>query len=69
MPERPLILSRDEGMPHPIKVDQEISSAINRVLFHQRSPADIRIINAKVNANGTITAIPHKHTTAAMALI
>jgi hypothetical protein len=69
MAERRLILRRDEGVPRPNKMDQEIVSAINRVLFHQKAPAHIRIMNAKRNARGTITAITHQNATAAMALI
>jgi hypothetical protein len=69
MAQRRLILRRDEGVPLPNKMDQEIASAINRALFHQKAPAHIRIMNAKNNARGTITAITHQNATAAMALI
>jgi len=49
-------------------MDQEIASAINRVLFQQKAPAPIRIMNAKRNAKGAITAITHPNATAEMAL-
>jgi len=63
-----LILRRDEGIPLPNKLDQEIASAINRGLFHRKAPAHIWIMNAKTNVNGAITAITHQNTPAAMAL-
>jgi hypothetical protein len=47
---------------------QEIASVINRALFHQKAPAHIRIMNAKSNAKGAITAITHLNATAEMAL-
>jgi len=49
-------------------MDQEIASAINRALFHQKAPAHIRIMNAKRNAKGVITAITHPNATAEIAL-
>jgi hypothetical protein len=49
-------------------MDQEIASAINRALFHQQAPARIRIMNARRNAKGAITAITHQNATAEMAL-
>ena len=49
-------------------MDQEIASAINRALFHQKAPAHIRIMNAKRNAKGAITAITHPNATADIAL-
>jgi len=49
-------------------MDQEIASAIIRVLFHQKAPAHIRIINAKRNAKGAISAIMHPSTTPEMDL-
>jgi len=69
MAERRLILRRDEGVPPPNTMDREVASAINRALFHQKALAHIRIMNAKRNARGTITAITHQNPTAAMALI
>jgi hypothetical protein len=68
MAERCLIGRSDESVPLPNKMDQEIVSAINRVLFHQQAPAHIRIINARRNAKGAITAITHQNTTAGMVL-
>jgi hypothetical protein len=66
--DRLIILRRDEKVPLPNKMDQEIVSAINRALFHQQAPAHIRIINARSNAQCAITAITHQNTTAEMAL-
>ena len=68
MAERRLILRRDESVPLFNRMDQEIASAINRALFHQKAPAHIRIMNAKRNAKGAITAITHPNATAEMAL-
>jgi hypothetical protein len=50
-------------------MDLEIASAINRALSHQKAPAHIRIMNAKTNARGAITAITHQNATAAIALM
>ena len=49
-------------------MDQEIASAINRARFHQQAPAHSRIINARRNAKGTITAITLQNATAEMAM-
>jgi len=49
-------------------MDQEIASAINTALFHQKALAHIRFINAKRNSKGAITAITQQNATAAMAL-
>jgi len=68
MAERRLILRRDESVPLPNKIDQEIASAINIALFYQKAPAHVRIMNAKRNAKGTIMAITHQNATAAMTL-
>jgi hypothetical protein len=69
MAERRLILRRDESVPPPNKMDQEIASAINRALFHQKAPAHVRIMNAKRNARGTIMAVTYQNAMAAMALM
>jgi len=50
-------------------MDQEIASAINRALFHHQAPAHIRIMNARRNAKGAITAITNQNATAEMALL
>jgi len=50
MAERRLILRRDESVPLSKKMDQEITSAINSALIHQKAPAHISIINANRNA-------------------
>jgi len=55
-------------VPLPNKMGQDIVSAINRALFHQQAPAHIRIINARKNAKGAITAITHQNATAEMAM-
>jgi len=68
MAERRLISRRDKSVPLSNNMDQEIASAINRALFHQKAPAHIRIMNAKRNAKGAITAITHPNETAEMAL-
>jgi hypothetical protein len=68
MAERRLILRRDERVPPPNKMDQNIVSAINRVLFQQKAPAHIRIMNARRNGKGSITAIRHQNATSEMAL-
>jgi hypothetical protein len=49
-------------------MDQEIASAINRALFHQKALAHIRIMNVKRNAKGVITGITHSNSTAETAL-
>jgi len=59
---------RDQSVPLCNKMDQEITSAINRALFHQKAMAHIRIMNAKRNVKGAITAITHPNATAQMAL-
>jgi len=66
--DRPRILRRDESVPLSNKKDQDIASAITRALFHQKTPAHIRIMNAKWNAKGAITAITHLNATAEMPL-
>jgi hypothetical protein len=68
MADRRLILSRDESVPLPNKMDQDIASAINRALSHQQAPAHIRIMNARRNAKGVITAITHQNATAEMVM-
>jgi hypothetical protein len=49
-------------------MDQEIVSTINKALFHQQAPAHSRIMNARRNAKGVITAITHRNATAEMAM-
>jgi hypothetical protein len=68
MAEIRLIPRRDENITLPNKMDQEITSVIHRVLFHQKAPAHIRIMNTTRNAKGAITAITHPNATAEMAL-
>jgi len=55
-------------VPLPNKMDQEIALAINRALFHQQALAHIRIMNARRNVKGAISAITHQNPTAEMAL-
>jgi len=66
--DRLLVLRRDDNVPLPNKMDQEIASAINSVLFHQQAPAHSRSMNARRNAKGVITAITPQNGTAEMAL-
>jgi len=68
MGERRLILTRDESVPLPHKMDQQIALAIDRALSHQKAPAHVEMMNAKRNEKGTITAITHHSATAAMAV-
>jgi len=68
MAERCLILLRDESVPLSNKMEQDIASAINRALIHQKALAHIRFIIAKRNAKGAITEIAHRDGTAEMAL-
>jgi hypothetical protein len=68
MAERRLILRRDESVPLSNKMDQDIASAINRVLFNKKAPAHIRILNTKWSTKGAITPITHPNATAAMAM-
>jgi len=49
-------------------MDQAIASAIGRALFQQKAPAHIKIMNAKRNAKGVITAITHPNVTGEMVL-
>ena len=55
-------------MPLPNKMDQEIASAINRAQVHQQALAHIRILKARRNSRGAITAITHQNATAEMAM-
>jgi len=55
-------------VPLPNKMDEEIASAINRALFRQQAPAHIRIMNARRNGKGAITAITHQNAIAEMAM-
>jgi len=69
MADRRLILRRDDIIPVPQKMDEEIASAVNRALFKQQAPAHVWIMNARRNAKGTTTAIMHQNATAEMALL
>jgi hypothetical protein len=66
--ERRLILRRDNRVTLFNKMDQEIASVINRVLFLQKALAHIRIMKAKRKSKGAITAMTHPNVTAEMAL-
>jgi len=68
MADRWLILRQDKSIPLPIKMDEEIASAVNRAVFQQQAPAHVRIMNARSNAKGTITAITHENATPEIAL-
>jgi hypothetical protein len=69
MAERRLIIRRDKSVPPPNKMDQEIVSAINRVLVHQKAPPNVQIMNAKRKARGTIMPVTHQNTMAAIAVM
>jgi len=69
MADRWLILKKDESIPPPRKMDEEIPSAVNRTPCQQQAPAHIRIMNARSNAKGTITVFTHPNATAQMALL
>ena len=66
--DRGLILMRDDSVPLPNKMDQQIASAINKGLFHQQAPAHIGIMNASRNAKGMSTEITHQNATAVIAM-
>jgi len=66
--DRRLIFRRDEIVPLPNKMAQEIASIINRALFHQQAPGHIRIMNARRNAKSAITAITLRNATAETAM-
>jgi len=68
MTDRRLIQRRDESVPLPDMMNQEIASPINRALFHQQAPAHIGIMNARRNAKGAMPAIRHQNATAEMAM-
>jgi len=68
MAERRLILRKDMSVPLPNKMHQEIPSAIGRALFHQKAPANIRIMNTEKTTKGAVTAMTSQNATAAMAL-
>jgi len=69
MPDRWLILRRDESITLPRKMDEEIPSAVNRALFHQQAPAHVRMRNVRRNPRGTIITITHPNATEEMALL
>jgi hypothetical protein len=69
MSDKRFILRRDESIPLPSKMDDEIALAVNRALTQQQAPAEVRIMNARRNAKGTITAITLHNVTAEMALL
>ena len=67
MAKRRLISRTDKSVLLSNEMDKKIESAIDRVLFHQKAPAHVRIMNAKRHAKGAITAIAHPNATAEMA--
>jgi hypothetical protein len=69
MADRRLLLRMDKSIPLLRKMDEEIASALNRALFQQQPPAQVRIINARWNAKGRITADMHQNATAEIALL
>jgi hypothetical protein len=67
--DRHLTLRRDESFPLSNKMDEDIASAINRVLSQQQDPAYSQIMNAQRNAKGATTAVRQQNATAEMALL
>jgi hypothetical protein len=68
MIDRRLISRRDEGVPLPNMMDQEIVSVINKAHFHREAPAHFQMMNAKPISKRAITAITNQNLMAAMAL-
>jgi len=66
--ERRQILGRDDSVPLSNTIVQDIASAINTALFHQKAPAHFSIMNAKKDGKDAITAIMHPKATAHMGL-
>jgi hypothetical protein len=64
-----LISRRDESIPLPNMMYEEITSAVNQALFQEKAPAAVRIMKANRNARGTVAAITHQNATAEMALL
>jgi len=56
-------------MCKPDKIDEEIALAVNSALFKQQATAHFRIMKARRNARGPITAIAHQNATAEMDLL
>jgi hypothetical protein len=54
MADRQLILRRDEHVPQPKKMVQEIASVINRALCRQQAPAHIQIMNVRKMPRGQL---------------
>jgi len=69
MADRRLISERDESIPAPRKMDEDIASAVNPALFQQQAPAHGQVMNARRNEKGTITAITNPNATEEMALL
>jgi hypothetical protein len=68
MAERCLLSMRDISMPPPNKIDEEIASAINTALFHLQAPAQLRMMNTRMNVRSSITDITHQNVTEEIAL-
>jgi len=64
-----LIVRREESVPLPYMMDQEIKSVVNRSRFEEQAPANVWIMNANKNARDTIAAIMHQHATADISLL
>jgi len=69
MAARWVTLKKDESIHQPNMMDEEITSAVNRVLVVQEAPGHGLIMKTKCIARGTITAITHQNATAEMALL
>jgi len=64
-----LDLRRDESIPRPSKMDEEITSVVNRALFRQQALAHVWIMNLTRDVRGTIYSVRHHKATAEMALL
>jgi len=69
MSERSMISRRDESVPPPNKMDQEIAPTIHRAQFAQKALGHIRIMNTNRHSRGIIMAVTDNKATAAMAQI
>lgn len=55
-------------MPIRNKTDQEVAGAINRAIFHRQALAYLRVMNARRNAKGALTAITNQNVQSEMAM-
>jgi hypothetical protein len=69
MVDRRLILRRDESIPLPRKMDEDITSAVNRALFRYQAPAHVWNMNLRRNTKGKIASITHQNAKAEIAFL